>query len=174
MEPTLYITFKTNRTLKRSQWKFLYREARIMYRERCKEIQKALTHMLLYWTTQIWWKENETDTPLHIFQSAHIVTQSVLTQALKLFSEKTTEWSTYADFAGLMSDVIKEPTSHWEPWQIQSYENFERNVMNSSIRYGGPEKCLDLKHTDGSLINSDLALMKLISECSMKNTVGNR
>lgn len=51
MDVLIYITIPKTRTLNKSQWKLLYREARIFYREKAKEIREAMYNLALYGTT---------------------------------------------------------------------------------------------------------------------------
>lgn len=161
------ITFK-NRDMKKSQWKIFYRVARVSYNENIEKVRQAYLNTILYWNSE--WIVSL----LRTSPSAHIVTQSLLTLALRWFSEKITEWYTSVVFAEPMYDVTKIQTSLSERWRIRSLENFEQNATNSSILFGEPERNEELRHTDGSLVNYESRLKKLISECSMKNNVRGR
>ena len=54
MEPSIYITITKTRAITKAQWKLLYRESRITYREKTKEIRKAIYNLALYGTTTGW------------------------------------------------------------------------------------------------------------------------
>lgn len=151
--------------MKRNTWKLFYSVLRKNYRDHYDEMRMAWLNTILYWTSE-WIVTHFRTSP-----SAHIATQSLLTQVLRWFTERITEWYTSVVFAKPTYDVTKIQTSLSELWQIKSYDNFDSNATSSSILYGKPKRNEELMHTDGSPVNSTYRFTKLISECSMRNNV---